>query len=47
MTMDSATFSLLILSVTLAVAAFHAWRQGNEKRDVALLGAGAAAAALL
>lgn len=35
------TFPMLagILCLTLAAVTFHAWRLGNEKRDVALLGA--------
>ncbi len=37
--MDTITTSLAILSAALAVVAFQAWRLGNEKRDVALLGA--------
>jgi len=42
------------MTVTLIAVAFHAWRLGNEKRDVALLtvigglfAAGTAAAAIL
>ena len=37
--MDSTTLILAILTATLAGVSFHAWRLGNEKRDVALLGA--------
>jgi hypothetical protein len=36
--MDTATFLLALLTVTLAGVTFHAWRLGNERRDVALLG---------
>ncbi|WP_164885047.1 hypothetical protein [Rubrivivax rivuli] len=36
--MDTSTLLLTILAITLAGVAFHAWRLGNEKRDVALLG---------
>jgi hypothetical protein len=36
--MDTTTLLLAILTVTLAGVALHAWRLGNEKRDVALLG---------
>ena len=36
--MDTTTFLLALLTVTLAGVAFQAWRLGNEKRDVALLG---------
>lgn len=34
------TFTLLagVMTITFAAVAFHAWRLGNEKRDVALLG---------
>jgi len=37
--MDTTTLFLAILTSALAGAAFHAWRLGNEKRDVALLSA--------
>ena len=37
--MDTTTLLLAILTATLAGVSFHAWRLGNEKRDVALLGA--------
>lgn len=36
--METATLLFAILTATLAGVAFHAWRLGNEKRDVALLG---------
>jgi uncharacterized membrane protein YadS len=36
--MDTSTIVLAILTATLAAVTFHAWRIGNEKRDVALLG---------
>ena len=37
--MDTTTLFLAILTTALAGAAFHAWRLGNEKSDVALLSA--------
>jgi hypothetical protein len=37
-TMDTSTLLLALLTATLAGVTFHAWRLGNEKRDVALLG---------
>lgn len=37
--MDTTTLFLAILTAALAGSAFHAWRLGNERRDVALLGA--------
>lgn len=37
--METSTLVLATLTVTLAVVSFQAWRLGNEKRDVALLGA--------
>lgn len=37
-TMDTSTLLFAILTATLAGVTFHAWRLGNEKRDVALLG---------
>lgn len=37
--MVSSTLLLAILTATLAGVTFQAWRLGNEKRDVALLGA--------
>lgn len=36
--MDTSTLLLALLTATLAGVTFHAWRLGNEKRDVALLG---------
>lgn len=52
--MDTATLLFAIMTATLAGVALHAWRLGNEKRDVALLGAcsglcgvGAAVAAVI
>ncbi len=36
--MDNSTFLLGLLTATLIGVTFHAWRLGNEKRDVALLG---------
>jgi hypothetical protein len=38
LTMDTSTLLLAILTATLASVSFHAWRLGNEKRDVTLLG---------
>lgn len=50
--MEFVTASLVILAVGLLGATLHAWRLGNDRRDVGLLGAvtgfagaGAAAAA--
>ena len=52
--MDTSTLLLAILTLCLVGVTFHAWRLGNEKRDVvllgvlsALLGAGTAVAANL
>lgn len=51
--MDTLTLAGLLLALTLFAAAWQAWRIGNERRDVALLGlsggvcAVGAAAALL
>ena len=52
--MDTSTLLLAILTLCLAGVTFHAWRLGNEKRDVVLLGvfsgllgAGTAVAAIL
>jgi hypothetical protein len=52
--MDTSTLLLAILTLCLVGVTFHAWRLGNEKRDVvllgvssALLGAGTAVAAIL
>jgi hypothetical protein len=36
--MDSGTLLLAILTATLLGVTFHAWRLGNDRRDVALLG---------
>ena len=36
--MDTSTLLFAILTSTLVGVTFHAWRLGNEKRDVALLG---------
>ncbi len=48
--MDVFTLTGLLLAVVLFAAAWQAWRIGNERRDVTLLGVGggvsAAAAAL-
>lgn len=53
-TMDTSPLLLAILTLCLVGVTFHAWRLGNEKRDVvllgvfsALLGAGTAVAAIL
>ena len=52
--MDNSTLLFAILTICLVGVTFHAWRLGNEKRDVALLGvfsallgAGTAVAAIL
>lgn len=37
--MDTTTLIFAVMAATLAVVAVHAWRLGNEPRDVALLGA--------
>jgi hypothetical protein len=37
--MDNTTLALATLAITQAGVSLHAWRLGNEKRDVALLGA--------
>ena len=36
--METSVLLLAIMTVTLIGVAFHAWRIGNERRDVALLG---------
>ena len=36
--MDTSTLPSAVLAATLVGATLHAWRLGNEKRDVALLG---------
>lgn len=45
--MDDDTLASLIMTFTLLGVTWHAWRIGNERRDVALLGAFAAGCALL
>jgi hypothetical protein len=52
--LDTSTLLLTILTACLVGVTFHAWRLGNEKRDVVLLGvfsglmgAGAAVTAVL
>lgn len=37
--MDTAVLLLAILTATMFATAFQAWRDGDDKRDVALLGA--------
>lgn len=36
--MDTITLLFFILTICLVGVTFHAWRLGNEKRNVALLG---------
>jgi uncharacterized membrane protein YadS len=36
--MDTFTLIFAALTATLAAVAFMAWRLGNEKRDIALIG---------
>ena len=36
--MDTSTLLFAILTLCLVGVTFHAWRLGNEKRDVVLLG---------
>jgi hypothetical protein len=36
--MDTSTLVYAVLAATLVGVTVHAWRLGNEKRDVALLG---------
>lgn len=36
--MDSLTLLLAVMTASLVGITLHAWRLGNEKRDVALLG---------
>jgi hypothetical protein len=36
--MDTSTLIFAILTICLVGVTFHAWRLGNEKRDVVLLG---------
>jgi hypothetical protein len=52
--MDTSTLLFALMTIGLAGVTFHAWRLGNEKRDVvllgvfsALMGAGTAVAAIL
>jgi len=52
--MDASALLFAIMTVTMVVVALHAWRLGNEKRDVSLLAvfgglfaAGTAVAAIL
>ncbi|MBA2723049.1 MAG: hypothetical protein H0W48_01795 [Methylibium sp.] len=52
--MDTTVLLLAIMTTVLLAVTFHAWRLGNEKRDVALLAvfgglfaAGSAVAAIL
>ncbi len=37
--MDTATLLPALMTVVLLGVTFHAWRLGNDRRDVALLGA--------
>ncbi len=37
--MDSIVILFAIMTATMFAVTFHAWRLGNEKRDVVLLGA--------
>ena len=37
--MDTSILPLAIITATMVAVTFNAWRIGNEKRDVALLGA--------
>jgi len=37
--MDTVVLVPAIMTATMFAVTFHAWRLGNEKRDVALLGA--------
>ena len=39
MTFDAVTLFFAVLAATLVAVTAHAWRLGNEKRDVVLLGA--------
>ena len=36
--MDNAVLPLAIMTAIMFAVTFHAWRLGNEKRDVVLLG---------
>jgi len=44
--MDTFTLFGLLLSVVLFAAAWQAWRIGNDRRDVALLGVGSGVSAV-
>ncbi|MFG6412982.1 hypothetical protein ACG02S_03610 [Roseateles sp. DC23W] len=44
--MDVATQLGLLFAVVLLLAAWQAWRIGNDRRDVALLGVGSGVSAL-
>ena len=44
--MDTFTSFGLLLAVVLFAAAWQAWRIGNERRDVALLGVGSGISAV-
>jgi len=35
--MDTSVLLFVVMTVTMVAVALHAWRLGNEKRDVALL----------
>ena len=37
--MDTVVLVLAVMTATMFAVTFHTWRLGNEKRDVALLGA--------
>lgn len=37
--MGTVVLVLAVMTATMFAVTFHAWRLGNEKRDVALLGA--------
>ena len=44
--MDTLTLLCLLLAVTLFAAAWQAWRIGNDRRDVTLLGVGGGVSAV-
>lgn len=44
--MDTLTLLCLLLTAVMAAAAWQAWRIGNERRDVLLLGAGGGVSAV-
>lgn len=44
--MDTLTLLGLLLAAVLFAAAWQAWRIGNERRDVALLGVGGGVSAI-